>query len=161
PARLEDFVVALPDWFPRPAAGTTSTSAAGASALIPERSARVTRAVEPAAVEFREFSREICEPSTAKRNSDRTLALALGLLSSARHDRPRDNDGRPRPPRLARCRPGHRAGDIRIPRLGDGLAAGGHHHRTHRLDQAALAGVPAVRHALVRPDPAGAHESGL
>ena len=43
--------------------------------------------------------------------------------------------------------------------MGDGLAAGGYRHRAHRVDQAALAGVSAVRVALVRPGAARPHES--
>ena len=61
---------------------TTAVSAASAAGLIRERSAHVTRAADLAAVEFREFSRKICEPNTDKRNSESTLALALGLLTS-------------------------------------------------------------------------------
>src|SRR5262249_56310774 len=42
--------------------------------------------------------------------------------------------------------------------MGNGLAAGGHHHRAHHLDQATLAGVFAVRLALVRSRAARAHQ---
>jgi len=61
--------------------GTTAISDASVAVRFPTIRPR-DLAADRADVEFREFSREICEPNTAKRNNDSTLALALALLFS-------------------------------------------------------------------------------